>query len=60
MALTDRFSPFGLVLFGVLLLGLIFFGYLMASRGDNPNDDEPTDGYTEQSGPSGTGLPAAE
>lgn len=46
MALTDRFSPFGLALFGVLIVGLLFFVYLMTSRGDNPNGDEPADGYT--------------
>ena len=47
MALTDRFSPFGLALFGVLLAGLLFFAYLMTSRGDDPNGSEPTDGYTD-------------
>ena len=47
MALTDRFSPFGIALFGVLILGLLFFMYLMTSRGDNPNGDEPADGYTD-------------
>ena len=66
MALTDRFSPFGLVLFGALLLGLLFFGYLMTSRGVNPNGEEPT-GALEGAhsgetggGASGAGLPPPE
>ena len=58
MALTDRLSPFGRVLFGALLLGPLFFGYLMASRGANPDGDAPADGYTEGSGgTSGTNTP---
>lgn len=46
MAITDRFSPFGIALFGVLIAGLLFFAYLMLSRGDNPNGDAPDGGYT--------------
>lgn len=42
MEIKRRFSPFGIVLFAVLLIGLAFFAFLMTTRGDNPDGDEPS------------------
>ena len=43
MALTDRFSPFGLALFGALLVGLLFFVFLMNSRGSGDGGEPDRD-----------------
>lgn len=50
MALTDRFSPFGIALFGALLLGLLFFAFLMTRRGDDNGgvEGDAGGGGTEQ------------
>lgn len=50
MALTDRFSPFGIALFGALLLGLLFFAFLMTRRGDDNGgvEGDAGGGATEQ------------
>ena len=55
MAITDRFSPFGIALFGSLIAGLIFFAFLMTERGDSPNDSGITGG-TEQGTPPAPAL----
>ncbi len=60
MALTDRFSPFGIALFGVLIAGLLFFAYLMLSRGDNPNGSAPDGGYTDEAAPMTVPAPAQQ
>ena len=48
MALTDRFSPFGIVLFGALLLGLLFFAFLMNSRGSTTGGNEQNEDGAQQ------------
>jgi hypothetical protein len=58
MALTDRFSPFGLALLGVLLLGLLFFAFLMSQRGDDGGGAE-RDGDGGQVQTDGTGSTTA-
>jgi len=57
MALTDRFSPFGFALLGVLLLGLLFFAFLMTQRGDNEGGTTGNEGGQVQS--DGTGSRTA-
>ena len=42
MEIKRRFSPFGITLFAVLLIGLAIFAFLMTTRGDNPDGDEPS------------------
>lgn len=54
MALTDRFSPFGLILFGALLVGLLVFAFLMNSRGSGDGgepDPDAADGAGQVSEP---------
>jgi len=55
-SLTDRFSPFGIALFAVLLIGLLFFAYLMTQRGSEDGGAE-NDG-TEQTQGAGSTAPA--
>ncbi|HEX8386092.1 MAG TPA: hypothetical protein VF576_07910 [Rubricoccaceae bacterium] len=57
MALTDRFSPFGIALLAALLLGLLFFAFLMSQRGDDPADTGgvDADGTEQTDGRAATG-----
>ena len=56
MALTDRFSPFGFVLLGVLLVGLLVFAFLMNARGSGDGgepDRDAVEGAGQVSTPAG-------